>query len=345
MARTLVNKIASVVYRLGLGPEVEVSEQLEARSGNVIVARIQTDKRVYNDLELVSGRMAKIARGDTIVGALGSRRALQGFVGEIPDSVVVGDELHLLNMGGVVGRASGVHRDLGPPAILEVLGMVVGDDGIVNVADEAIPTVEDLAGRRVPPLVLFSGTCMNSGKTFACSRIIKETVERGCRVHGGKLTGVACLRDSIAMEDHGAIRTASFLDAGYTSTAGLTPEVMVRVARTVVADLLVGDPDVIFLELGDGVIGDYGVLAILEDPSLREAVRIHVFCAGDMVGAWGGKHFLEPRSIGIDIYSGPATDTTVGVEYIERHLGAPAINARLEPSRLGQEVVERLKLG
>jgi hypothetical protein len=342
MTLQLVNKIASVVYRLGLGPSLEIGQQLEARSGNVIVARIQADKRVYNDLELVNGRMAKIARGDTIVGALGCRRALHGFVGEVPDSISVGDELHLLNMGGVVGRARGVHRDLGPPARLEVLGMVVVNDRIVNVADAALPRVENLTGKRLPSLVLFTGTCMNSGKTFACSRVMRETVERGFRVHGAKLTGVACLRDSIAMEDHGAERTASFLDAGYTSTAGLEPDVLVRMARTVVADLLQGDPDVIFLELGDGVIGDYGVVAILEDPQLRNAVRAHVFCAGDMVGAWGGKHFLEQRSICIDLYSGPATDTDVGIEYIEQNLGAPAINAWLEPQRLAQEVVERL---
>ena len=343
MAKVRVQKIASVVYRLGFKKEVEVStEDLEARPGNVVVVRALREKRVYNELELENGRMSRISRGDIIVGALGRRRALQGFVGEVPKSVRAGDSLQLLNMGGVIGRSRSFHKDLGQPAVVEVLGIAVRDGRPVNLLDAGLPVVDTLAGRDIPPVVIVSGTCMNSGKTFVCSQLIQELSKQGKAVHGGKLSGVACRRDTISMEDHGALRTSTFIDVGYPSTAGLPPETMVAIARTITAYLAEGDPDVIFLELGDGIIGDYGVLPMLEDPELAARRKLHIFCAGDLVGAWGGHRFLTDRGIGIDLFSGPATDSAVGVEYIEGTFGTTAINARLNPERLGEEVARRL---
>ena len=204
--------------------------------------------------------------------------------------------------------------------------------------------VESLAGRDIPPVVMVSGSCMNSGKTFVCSQLIQDLSKQGKAVHGGKLSGVACRRDTVSMEDHGALRTSSFIDAGHSSTAGLPPEEMVSIARTVIAFLAEGDPDVIFLELGDGIIGDYGVLPMLEDPELAARRKLHIYCAGDLVSSWGGHRFLADRGVGIDLVSGPTTDSSVGVEYIEGTLGVTAINARLNPERLGEEVARRLGL-
>ncbi|MBI4583514.1 MAG: hypothetical protein HY717_05790 [Planctomycetes bacterium] len=337
-----VNKIASVAYRLNLSRKLEITEDLEPASGNVVVVKVLSEKRVYNELELENGRLSRLSLGNIIVGALGRRRALQGFVGEVPESIKVGDTLHLLNMGGVIGFSHHVHKDLGHAAAVEVLGMAVKDGRIVNLRDAVIPAVESLKGLAVPPVVMVSGSCMNSGKTFAGSQIIQELSKNGLAVHGAKLSGVACRRDQITMEDHGALRTASFLEAGIPSTAGLDPETMVRVARTVLGNLLDGGPEVIIIELGDGIIGDYGVMPILEDPEIGERVKVHLFCAGDLVSVWGGHRFLADRKISISLVSGPATDSPVGVEYIQRTFGLPAVNARLHPKVLGAEVLKQL---
>jgi len=50
----------------------------------VLVVEILNNKSTYNTLELTSGRMAKVARGDVMVGALGHRQALFGYSGHIP---------------------------------------------------------------------------------------------------------------------------------------------------------------------------------------------------------------------------------------------------------------------
>src|ERR1043165_9519460 len=102
------DKIGSVVSGLGLRRTLAVvGARRRARAGDAVVVRALTDSATYNQLELPSGRLAKVNPGDVLVGALGSRRALKGFVGDVPEEVGVGDRLHLLNMGGVVGCCTG----------------------------------------------------------------------------------------------------------------------------------------------------------------------------------------------------------------------------------------------
>src|SRR5262249_44990450 len=154
-----------------------------------------------------------------LIGALGARRALKGFVGRVPERIAVGDVIHILNLGGVMGVASAGAYELGRPIEAEVLGMAAGDDGeIRNVAEDALPRARRLAC--ATPVVLVGGTCMNSGKTLAACEIVRRLGERGLAVAAMKATGVACLRDAFAFTDHGALQALTFLDCGVPSTAG-----------------------------------------------------------------------------------------------------------------------------
>jgi hypothetical protein len=80
MKSVVVDKIASVTQALSLKHDLRVAEDnIPAEEGVVLVVEILTNKSTYNTLELTSGRMAKVVRGDIVVGALGTRRALFGF--------------------------------------------------------------------------------------------------------------------------------------------------------------------------------------------------------------------------------------------------------------------------
>ena len=127
---------------------------------------------------------------------------------------------------------------------------------------------------------------MNSGKTYAATEIIQQGTRAGLRVAAAKLSGIACLRDTLNMADHGAIATASFLDCGLPSTVGAGD--LAPVARAIIARLNESAPDLIVIELGDGILGGYSVESIFEDAEFREAMTALVFCASDYVGAWGG---------------------------------------------------------
>src|ERR1044072_6905877 len=133
-----VDKIASSTVNVGLTHELEITTRCEARAGNVVTVRTLTDNATYNALELVTGRMAKINPGDIIAGVLGYRRALKGFIGDVPASLKAGDRLHLLNIGGLISQCLGHQHSLTKPIEVEVIGMPVRGGEILNIREGAI---------------------------------------------------------------------------------------------------------------------------------------------------------------------------------------------------------------
>jgi hypothetical protein len=332
------HKIASVTSRLGLGQEVEISRMIEPRMGTVLVVRALEEKRVYDVLELTSGRQAHISKGDVIAGALGARAALRGFVGRVPEKLSAGDRIHVLNLGGVLGECTSGTSEVGHPLLVEVLGMAVRDGKPLNIKDNALPKADRLELKE--PLIFVAGTCMNSGKTRAAVEIIFHLTQRGYRVGAAKLTGVACLKDTLNMVDHGAVEGLSFLDCGLPTTSDV-PD-LPSVAKGILNALALREVDVVVAEAGDGVIGHYGVRSLIEDSEIRAATRCTVVTANDLVAAWGAQRLLEDElGLKIGVMAGPATDNEVGVHYVEEQLKIPAANARTMGEKLADLVEQQ----
>src|SRR5438067_8304915 len=251
MKQIEVDKIGSATSPLNLPRTLSIVDANgAARAGDVVVVRVLTDNATYNMLELPTGRLAKVNPGDVLIGVLGRRRALKGFVGDVPEKVKAGDHLHLLNMGGVIGYCTGHHSSLSDAISLEVIGLACDEEGrVLNIADVALPPLEKL--ETTAPLIIVAGTCMNSGKTYAATELIKQATRAGLKVAGAKLSGVAALRDTLNMADHGAVATASFLDCGLPSTVGINN--LASIAKAVIARLNESAPDMIIIELGDGI--------------------------------------------------------------------------------------------
>ena len=76
MRSIIVDKLASVAQACALSHELRISSEIPCEEGIVVAVEILTNKYQYNTLELTSGRMAKVARGNVVVGALGHRKAL-----------------------------------------------------------------------------------------------------------------------------------------------------------------------------------------------------------------------------------------------------------------------------
>ena len=334
------DKVGSAASLLNLPKTVAVVETTESpRAGDVVVVRALTDSATYNQLELPTGRLAKVNPGDVLIGVLGRRRALKGFVGDVPEKIKAGDHLHLLNMGGVIGYCTGHHSSLSDAISLEVIGLACDEEGrILNIADVALPPREKLG--TTAPLIIVAGTCMNSGKTYAATELIKQATRAGLKVAGAKLSGVAALRDTLNMADHGAVATASFLDCGLPSTVGANN--LASIAKAVIARLNESAPDMIIIELGDGILGGYSVDSIFDDEELRSATAAIIFCASDYVGAWGGVELFRRRGINVDLIAGSVTDSKMGEEYIEREFNVPAGNARRDGARLFKVIEEKV---
>jgi hypothetical protein len=338
-----VDKIASSTINLGLSHELEIAPTFapgrKPEAGDLVVAKTLTDNATYNVLELVSGRLAKLNPGDIIAGVLGYRRALKGFVGDVPENLAAGDRLHLLNMGGLIGRCLGRHHSLNNAIEVEILGLPIRNGRTLNIKENAIEPQATV--KEGVPLVLVAGTCMNSGKTYAATEIIKHLARAGMRVAAAKLAGVACLRDTLNMQDHGAIRTLSFLDCGLPSTVGVGD--LAPFLKGIVGKLSEAGPDCIVMELGDGIIGGYGVETVFADRHVLDLTAAVVFCANDFVGAWGGRELMSRMGVEIAVVSGPVTDSQMGADYVQRELGIPAANAVNCGERLSDIVKERLR--
>ncbi len=336
-----VDKIGSATSPLHLARTVAVvASNGSPTAGDVVAVRALTDSATYNMLELPSGRLAKINPGDLLLGVLGRRRALKGFVGDVPESLQAGDHLHLLNMGGVIGCCTGHHSSLGDAIKVEVIGLVCHEEGrVLNIADAALPAQANLG--ETAPIVMIAGTSMNSGKTYAATELIKQATRAGLKVAAAKLSGVACLRDTLNMADHGAVATASFLDCGLPSTVDAGD--LAPIAKAIIGRLNESTPDLIVIEMGDGLLGGYSVESIFEDRELREATAALVFCASDYVGAWGGIDLLRRRGIEIDVIAGSVTDSQMGEDYIKKEFGVPAANARRDGTAMFQLISAKVE--
>jgi hypothetical protein len=336
-----IDKIGSATSPLMLGKRLSVSDDsVNPKAGDVVVVKALSESTTYGSLELPSGRLAKINSGDVLAGVFGKRRALKGFVGDVPASICGGDRLHLLNMGGLIGECKGHHSSFSDAIVVEVLGIAVDTAGKpLNIATDAISPADHLSASA--PLIIVSGSCMHSGKTIAACEIIKQANQAGLSVAGAKLSGVAALRDTFNMLDHGASIVASFLDCGLPSTVDVGD--LAPMAKGILNYLNEGRPDLIVVELGDGIVGGYSVDTILRDKEICEAITAHLFCASDYVGVIGGKTVLESLGLTIDVVAGSVTDSQMGEDFVRDRLGVEAGNARRDGRRLFELVFKSEK--
>jgi hypothetical protein len=347
MKSAVVDKIASVAQHNDLTAKVRLSADIPCEEGVLVAVRVLNNKSRYNQLELTSGRMATVNQGDVIVGALGHRKALRGYSGRLPKKLKPGDTIQILNTGGVLGICDSANPDVGPPFDCKVLGSVLtfpylgerigvparsGNSSLAD--DEPIDT-------QGVPVIAMAGTCMDSGKTAAACAIVGRLRHLGFHVAACKATGVSLRRDVLAMEDAGATETMIFSDFGIVTTTAKNGPALTRALLTGLAKQ---GPDVIVLELGDGLLGAYGVEAILSDAAIRDALTAVVLCANDPVSAWGGARILrEQYEIEPAVVTGPATDNDVGIQQIDERLSLPAINALSHGVALGDMMAKILK--
>ncbi len=346
MKTVVVDKVASVAQHNDLAAELRLSPDIPCEEGVLIAVRVLNNKSRYNQLELTSGRMATVTMGDIVVGALGHRNALRGYSGHLPGQLSKGDQVQLLNIGGVIGICDSANPDVGAPFNCEVLGTVLefpylGERiGVPARVGSSTLDIDATLETHGVPVVALAGTCMDSGKTAAACAIVGRLRHLGFNVAACKATGVSLRRDVLAMEDAGAMDTMIFSDLGIVTT---TAESGPALTRSLLTGLGSKKPDVIVLELGDGLLGAYGVAAILDDEQIRAALTVVVLCANDPVSAWGGAKILRDEyRIEPAVVTGPATDNDVGVQQIAERLSLPAINALSSGVALGDKIASLL---
>ncbi|MFH1720563.1 MAG: hypothetical protein ABH856_03085 [Patescibacteria group bacterium] len=328
-----LDKIASVTKNVELSHEVNVTTKFKPENGLLIVVEVLEDKKIYNQLELPSGRLSILKKGDVIVVALGNRKALKGFVGQTPEKLKVGDIIQVLNIGGVAGLCTSENvKRVGHALKTKVLGAITDGKKPLNVKNFKKFEAQDHLSSKIP-LVVVSGTCMGVGKTNVACGLVKHASNAGFTVFVAKLAGIAALKDTEKMKDYGAKEAVSFLDAGFTSTVQNNGQ-SVAATKGAINHLSKGAPDFIIIEFGDGVFGEYGVMDILKDPEIQQKTVFHIGCAHDPMGAMKLSEVCESIGAPLSLMSGPATDNEVGVSFIKNNIGIPAFNAYTDSEKL-----------
>ena len=239
MRSVVVDKLASVTQACGLSHEVRIAADIPAEEGVVVVVEVLTNKSTYNTLELTSGRMAKVGKGDVVAGALGHRQALFGYSGHVPPTIAARRHhpdaqhrrrardlrLHQPRQGQAL-RLPRARRgaELPLPRRAHRRTGARGRQG-ASIVNAALDT-------RGVPVVALAGTCMEAGKTAAACAIIARMRHRGLTVDAFKATGVSLRRDILAMEDAGARRCAIFTDLGIVTTTRANGPALTRTMLT-----------------------------------------------------------------------------------------------------------------
>jgi len=285
------------------------------QTGDYVVCEVTTASGIKH-LELTSGRMIDVVRGDRFVAVLGKRAATLESTGDWREVDATG-EMHLLTGAGLVGKIISRSPFLPAPMSIRYEGHAVLNDAIATMR-RFVPAVPERPFRT--PTILLIGTSMSSGKTTAGQALVRRMVQSGRRVLAAKVTGAARYKDILCMSDAGAEWIYDFVDVGLPSTVHLEDEY-----RQFAGELLsrmAGEPaDVAVVELGASPLEPYnGTAAIL---LLSQATRCTVLAASD---AYAARGFVDASGIRPNLICGPAANTQAGIAFTEQLCGIKALN-------------------
>lgn len=291
--------------------------------GDYVAVRVTGKPSPLYKLELPSGRMADLMEGDLLIGALGKRAATLEGVGNWE---AVGDDgrMHALTSAGLLGKATSTSLMIPRLMTVNYQGHVFRGDRRLAMRDFIEPVPETAFDA---PVILLVGTSMSAGKTTAGRVIIHELSKMGLRVAGAKFTGAGRFRDTLSFGDAGAETIVDFVDAGLPSTVVPGPR-FDEAMRYMLSRIALSKPDVVVAEAGASPLEPYnGDIAIA---ALQEHVCFVVVCASDPYSVVGVRIAFDLRP---NVITGPATNTTAGVDLAEKLTQLPALNL-MDPASL-----------
>ncbi len=286
-------------------------------AGDLVLARVD-QRGQHRRLELTTSRRAELFEGDEIVVAYADRYAPDQFEGMVPDHL---GRCRLVAAGGIAARLLHAHQRVKSATRITPLGLLADSAGErLNLHRFRLSTRREIAPE--PLFLAVAGTAMNSGKTTVCSNLVKGLVRRKLRVAAAKLTGTGAGADYRSLVDAGAEPVFDFVDAGYASTYRLDRASVWKIARTLCGHLAATQPDVVVLEIADGLLQEE-TAALLARKSFASRLDGVMFAAYDALGAKAGIAWLEQRKIPVIGVTGVLTSSPLMVREAQRATNLP----------------------
>ena len=296
------------------------------KNADYVVAEVTTRRNALK-IELVNGRMMEAAKGDLIVGALGTRFATLEAVGSWQD-VQDDMQMHMLTGAGLVGKATSRSFQLPPLIGVKYLGHVKVYGHFANMND-FVEHADPVNFKT--PCILMVGTSMSAGKTTAAKIIIRELKKKGLKILGAKITGAGRYRDILVMKDAGADAIYDFVDVGLPSSICAEDQYQTAL-HTLLHRMASENADLAVMEIGASPMEPYNGQTAIE--ILGDNIKTIVLCASDPYGVYG---VMKAFGLKPDLVSGIATNTEAGVQLIEKLSGVRALNV-MDPERRGEMV-------
>lgn len=294
-------KHAFTVRRASFDAGLYLVAKRRPAAGDLVLARVETIGH-HSKLESPEGRRVQLYEDDLILVAFGERYAPDQFESAIPDDLGPCD---LVASGGVAGKVLQRHPRARRATTIAPVGLLADAAGeTVNLSRFALPH-KPLPSTR-PRVIAVAGTSMNAGKTTTAAALIHGLTRAGLRVEATKVTGTGSGNDYWSMQDAGARRVLDFTDMGHASTAGLSIPDIERTAVSLIAHCAAGKPDVVIVELADGLL-QRETAGLLTSDAFRGAVDGMLFAAADAMGALSGRDWLLSKGLNVIGVSGLVT--------------------------------------
>jgi hypothetical protein len=287
-------KRAFVTRRLSLAEVVDLTDRnYLPQPGDVLLARITTLGQ-HKRIELETGRRSALYVGDEIIVVYGNRYAPDQFHALVPANF---GPCSLVAGGGIAAAVVDKHAKMGAATTVEPIGMLAKADGsILNVRDGGLPSA--IANKRLfrstnePHIIAIVGSSMNAGKTTTAAHICVSLRGAGLKVAACKVTGTGSGGDMWSLGDAGAYPVLDFTDAGFATTYKTSAGDVERIVTTLLSHLGAARPDVIVIEVADGLYQEE-TRRLVQSPLFRRHVDGVLYACADAAGACAGIDLLR----------------------------------------------------
>lgn len=307
-----------VGFGISSGPEVC------PRPGDVVLARVEEIGQ-HARIELPGGRRALLYPGDEVLVAYGHRYAPDQFEAEVPPTL---GPVQLVAAGGLAGQVLSQHAKMLEATTLCPVGLLAHEGAVVRLqhcAPLRVPAQASLpAAAEAAPVIGVLGTSMNSGKSTTVGAVVRGLTAAGLEVAAGKVTGTGAGGDAWLFGDSGATQVLDFTDFGFASTYKLPPQTVRGLLVGLVAALRRSAPDVIVLEVADGIF-QRETARLINDPVFTGVVDTVLFAAADAIGAHAGVGLLAQRGVDVCGVSGLLTASPLATREAQAAVGVPVL--------------------
>ena len=319
MKKIKLDKIPSVFKNVNLPQVVKIGNKIPAAEGTMVVVCAEENSGKKDVFEFIGGRLGIVLKGDIFAGVLGYRKALVEFAGVVPKKIKKGDYLHLICEAGIIGEISGIYEAWGKPMKVKILGVILDkNDKPMTLKNYTLPKITPITKK--VPIISFLATRMDSGKTIMAAKIVHYFKQQGKKMVAIKPTGVSYTQDPYKLIDNGAEKVFDFTDMGLPSTCNGDVTQVIESTMNLVNHAKSMNPDLILMEFGEGIIGEYHVLDLLKYKPLRDQISCVILAANDLTGILGAKEILKKQcNLDIDMVTGPVANSHLGVELIKKY--------------------------